>query len=69
MKVFYSDDFSGKWPVPVAAIVVAEDETKARILMEQLLIKHDLEYDDQHFTLIEVSLNKATAIMVSDGEY
>lgn len=68
MKVFTCKDFSGHWPVPVSAIVVAETLEDAR---EKLL--RQLEFaglkQDSPITLVEVDQTRSNVILLSDGEY
>jgi hypothetical protein len=67
MKVFYSDDFPGHWPVGTSAVVVAEDEQQARHLISEELKNHGLSFEG--CTLEEVDTATAHAIIIQDGEY
>ena len=67
MKVFTSKDFDGRWPVPVAAVVVANDKAHARDILAYELISIGLRCSD--FTLQEIDTTKAGVTILSDGEY
>jgi hypothetical protein len=68
MKLYTCIDFKGQWPVPVAAVVLAETEEQARELLKKELINYHLgEQDD--FTLIKIPQTKCQAVILSDGDY
>ena len=52
MKVFTCNDFEGFYPVPTAAVVVAEDIGSAAVALRNALIDNGLPGDD--FTLKEL---------------
>lgn len=66
MRLFYSDDFTGHWPVGTAAVVVANDETEAAMLLEQRLSEHGLSFDGR---LIEIDATQPMALVIADGNY
>lgn len=68
MKVYVSTDFEGHWPVGSAAVVVAENESDAATLLSAELLKHGLPAGGT-FTLREVPTDKATAVVLCDGNY
>ncbi len=65
MRVFTSDDFPGHYPVGVAAVIVAPDEAAARAL----LIEAAPLAGSDHFTLVELDVEKAHAVVLCDGNY
>jgi len=67
MKVYYSTDFKGFWPVGTAAIVIAEDEAQAKSLLE-LQIK-DAGLPPSKFTVKELETSETKAIILRDGDY
>lgn len=67
MKVFYSNDFTGKWPVPTAAIVIAPDEEIAKLQLARELLVMGL--PGKNFTVTEVDVTKPAVLILSDGEY
>ena len=76
MKVYYTDDFEGHWPVGTSAVVVARDRTHAtKILKKELennaLGKLEVRYGDKQGKPIffEVDLNKPNAVIINDGDY
>lgn len=66
MKIFYSTNFTGHWPVPVSAIVVSADEQTARELLDSKLRDLNLKFDG---TLIELQTDKEAAFVLNDGDY
>lgn len=66
LSVFYSDDFTGHWPVGTAAIVVARDETEAIELMDRKLREVGLVFDG---TMRKLDTETPTVLILRDGEY
>lgn len=72
MKLFYSTDHQGHWPVGVASIVVAESEGDARRILTDALAAEGLRSNssrDDGFSLVEVDLSKSQAIILNNGDY
>lgn len=69
MKVFYSNDFRGHWPVGTAAIVVAKDQDEARRLLIIQAKFRGLDLSDDDFTLKELSTDWRGAVILADGNY
>lgn len=67
LRLFTCTDHKGHWPVGVASIVLAHDETHARVLLDAALAHRGL--GDGAFTLNEIVTNVAQAIVLNDGEY
>lgn len=67
MRLFSSKDFEGHWPVGTAAVVMAEDEAAARVLLLAELKEHHLSVGE--FTLQEIPMGKPLAVVLSDGDY
>jgi hypothetical protein len=68
MKVFYSSDHDGYYPVGVCSIVVADTELKAKNILKKKLIEKGLDPNDE-FTLHEITLDKAEGYIILDGNY
>ncbi len=73
MRVWTCTDHAGVWPVGVASIVVASSEAEARSLLEGELASRRLLHRPPRapfdFTLEEVDLEMARAIVLCDGNY
>ena len=65
-KVYYSDDFEGAYPVPVAAVVIARSKQEAVVKFSELLKRHSLPSHPDTFTVREMTTN---TLMISTGEY
>lgn len=71
MKIFYSTNFEGVWPVGTSAVIVAEDEKIARDLLEAEAKKRGLtgrQSDGSSATLHELNLENAHAIILNNGD-
>lgn len=68
MRIWYSNDHEGHYPVGVASVVVAEDEDEARDLLILKLREHGLE-QKRPFRLTEIKTDQARAIVINDGDY
>jgi len=66
MKVFYSNDFTGIWPVGTSAVVVAPDEENANRMLSDELGRIGMRFDG---TLVEIDVGKQHAIVLQDGNY
>jgi len=67
MKIYYSTDFEGHWPVGTAAVVVAETEERARDLFDQELEAQGLKDDD--YTLQQIDPEVEVVHILGDGDY
>ena len=69
MNVYTHNGFTGRWPVPTAAVVVAKDKRHAVRLLQSKLKTQDLEQkiSAKDFTL--VSADTADVIILSGGDY
>ncbi len=67
MKVFTCKDHDIRWPVGGASIVVAEDITKAEILLNKALRENGLKAGG--FSLQEVDISTPHVTILNDGEY
>ncbi len=65
--IFTSTDFTGHYPVPVAAVVVADSEEEARQLLNDALRTRGLPGDVGAVQLVEDK--PRNVIVLSDGEY
>jgi len=73
LKVFVCTDHDGKWPVPVASMVIARDKRRARAILNKKLKEAGLNPKvtssrKGHYTLKEIPLEEGAHIL-SDGEY
>ena len=70
MKLFTCTDHNGFWPVGVASIVLARGKGHARSLLDKELTERRLELDkDEPYTLVEVDMTRAKAVILRDGNY
>jgi ABC-type nitrate/sulfonate/bicarbonate transport system substrate-binding protein len=67
MHLWVCTDHDCHWPVGCASIVLAEDEQMARVLLDAALVQHGLK--PNNYTLTEVPLDQARAVVLNDGEY
>ncbi len=68
MRVFYSSDFRGYWPVGTAAVIVARNADEAHTLLLSKLIGMGLGAD-QNFTLAELKTDSTNVVVLNDGDY
>lgn len=69
MKVFTSKQFEGHWPVPVAAVIVAETIEDAATALSIALTQHGLTQVVKPEQLVELNTEQAHVVVLSDGEY
>lgn len=71
MKVFTCNDFVGFWPVGTAAVVIAEDVSQARCLLDGELHKLGLIQlaPPNEYTITEIDTTLQQAIILCDGDY
>jgi len=70
LKVFWTDDFKGHYPVGTAAVVVATSTEDAYTRLDTELSQHGLPQAGKgHYTLHEVDLTKGAAIVINNGDY
>jgi len=68
MRVFYSNDFQGYWPVGTSAVIVARDKDEAYVLLLNKLIGLGLGRD-KDFTVQELATDHTQVIVLQDGNY
>lgn len=67
MRIFYSTDFTGHYPVGSAAIVIAENIEEASLLIDRKLNEQDLKFDGN---LTEILFeDNPQAIILCNGDY
>lgn len=66
LRLFYSGDFTGQWPVGTAAVVIASDEKEAASLLNDRLAEQGLSFDGR---LIEIDTTAPNAVVICDGNY
>ena len=70
MQIYSCTNFEGHWPVPVAAIVVAQDKGHARRLLARELQQRELGKDDPMDWLFEPLETSTIGVhIISDGNY
>ena len=70
MKVFVCTDHAQFNPVGVASVIVAESEAHAIELLDAALRLRDLADSESHpYTLTEIALDTAQAMILRDGQY
>lgn len=70
MKLYTCNDHIVHWPVGAASIILAENEEKAAKLLTIALHDDGLDPDDgDGYTLTEVDLKQAQAIVLCNGDY
>lgn len=69
MRIFTCNSFRGHWPVPTAAVVIAEDVNEAAELLEAELAKQGLKQDISTGEIVEISIAGKAVHVLSDGEY
>jgi len=68
MRVFYSNDFRGHYPVGTSAVIVARDLDEAHVLLNNELCGMGLG-TDQNFTIREVKTDSTHVVVLNDGDY
>jgi hypothetical protein len=69
-KVYICTDHDGHYPVGVASVVVAWNETHARQLLDESLIQNGLKpYADHPYTLTALDLHTSYAGVLRNGDY
>lgn len=69
MRVFYTNDFRGHWPVGTAAVIVARNLDEAYVLMTSQLIALGLAKDNSNFTIKELTTDSTQVVVLCDGNY
>lgn len=66
MRIFYSRNFTGHFRGATAAIVLADTEAEATLILDRKLVSEDLKFDG---TLVEISSDTSQAIILRNGDY
>lgn len=66
MAVFTNNTFKGRWPVPTAAVVIADSAGEAALILEDMLRSIGLE---QKIEAQEMDELKDCVAILSDGDY
>lgn len=69
MRVFYTNDFRGHWPVGTSAVIVARNIDEAYTLMTSQLIAMGLGADNSDFTIKELPTDSTQVVVLQDGDY
>ena len=68
LKVFVCSDFVGHWPVGTAAVMVAEDEDEAWVILKDILEKSGLPQTETP-EILRLSLTNKMVLVLNDGNY
>ncbi len=68
MKVFTCTTFEGKFPVPVAAVIVAETQQQAADMLNEWQRKEGRDADVELQEMIEMQTDAPMVVMLSNGE-
>ena len=70
MRVFYSNDFRGDYPVGTSAVIVARDKDEAHVMLTSKLIGMGLPpRADDDITIHEVPTDCTSVTVLQDGDY
>lgn len=70
MRLWVCTDHDCHWPVGCASIVLAENEEEAARLLDSALRQHGLKSGNvEPYTLTEIPLDQARAVVLNDGNY
>lgn len=69
MRVFYTNDFRGHWPVGTSAVIVARNLDEAYVLMNNQLCAMGLSKDNSEFTIKELLTDSTRVVVLQDGDY
>lgn len=69
MKIFWTDDFSGHYPVGTAAIVIEKNELAARIRLDNEIKSIGLDGLRPNAVLHKIPQTNPVAIIIRDGNY
>lgn len=69
MRVFYTNDYRGHWPVGTAALIVARNLDEAYVLMNNQLCAMGLGKDNSDFTIKELPTDSTHVVVLQDGNY
>lgn len=69
MKVWTNTQFTGLWPVGTAAVVVADTQAEAAVLLNAELDKRGLTGDATPEQFQPLKTNRPLAVVLRDGEY
>ena len=64
MRVFYTNDFRGYYPVGASAVIVARDLDEAYRLMTSRLIAMGLGVNNSDFTIKELSTDSTQVVVL-----
>lgn len=69
MNVYTHNGFNGHWPVPTAAVVVANSREEAAQLLGAALESRGLGQKIDKDDFVQVEVGASAAVILSDGEY
>lgn len=70
LKIFYSTDVAGMWPVGFAAVMVAHDAEEAREILTRICHEHGgVGVPDVDCQIEELDLSAGVGKILCDGNY
>lgn len=70
MKVYICINHDGHYPVGVASVVVADNLTEAKALLDAALKEQGLKpYAESAYTLVRLDTDRPQAIILANGDY
>ena len=69
MKVFWSNNFKGHYPIGTAAVVVAKDAGAALVALDNLLASRGLKQTLTLDNIEELDIKETRAILLQNGDY
>ena len=69
MKVYTCTDFKGLYPTGAAAVVVADNEEDAKVMLLTELSNMGLKQDDKDITLTQIKTRRPQVVILYDGNY
>jgi len=69
MKTFVCTQFTGHYPVGVAAVVIAPDRVTATLILNEQLKQRFLPGDAAIVNMIEIPTDLPSCVILADGNY
>lgn len=69
LKIYTCNNFTGHWPVPTAAVVIAENQEDAAGILSIQLNAEGLQQDVYPDQMVELYTDQKRVILLSKGDY
>ena len=69
MKVYINNTFEGAYPVPTAAVVVAENKKSAAQILSESLKRADLTQKITPESMVEIDISQPNTYLLAVGEW